>query len=280
MKIPTIENITINSLSGRNVILTIRNTAQPKGVVLMNTGTCIPQRVYWNFADFLCENGYTSITYDYGDAQNFKSKVSHTDWILDIEAALQYVAAHFSGIKKYCVGHSSGGQLLGFAPSAQKMDKLFLVASANGFWRNMRFPFKYLILFLWYILVPVNIAVNGFFNNKMYGVSGGFPKNIMLELRHFCLTPQFFIPFFKSRQIPFYYDEITCPVKAYHLGDDQLATLKGCTFILKMYKNAEKSIETLNARDYNMKPFGHRGFFNAKGREKLWHKFLKEIENT
>lgn len=273
------KKVNIDSKSGQLLELLVREPeTDTKGVVLINTGTCIPQQVYWKFADFLCRNNYISITYDYTDAQNFKSDVSHSIWIDDIESALSYVVETYPDLKKYCVGHSSGGQFLGFAPSSTKMDKLFLVASANGYWKNMNFPFYILMLLFWYLLVPFNVLINGYFNNQMYGVKGGFPKRIILELRRFCLTKDFFIPFFKSKNIPFYFDDIKCPVKAYHLADDSVATFKGCSYILNMYKNAQKSMETLHSKDYGIKAFGHRGFFFAKAEDKLWYKFLDELK--
>lgn len=272
------ETISINSLSGRNIQLMIRHPEQQvKGVVLINPGTCIPQKVYWNFADFLTKNNYISITYDYGDAQNFKSKVSHVDWIKDMNAAMQYVVENFADCKKYCVGHSSGGQLIGYSSSAKDFDQLFLVASTNGYWKYLNPLYKLLMLLFWYIIVPLNVLINGYFNNKMYGVSGGFPKKIILELRHFCLSKQFFLPYFAQQKVPLFYNTIQCPVKSYYFADDAVTSLKGCQFILDLYANAPREIETLKAKDYGMKYFGHRGFFNKKAEYLLWNKFLIDL---
>jgi len=263
----------------KNIILNIREPEkETKGVVLINTGTCIPQKVYWNFANFLVEHQYIAITYDYSDAQNFTSNVSHIDWLKDIDAAMQYIVEQYPSLKKYVVGHSSGGQLIGFSKHAQYFDKLFLVASTNGYWKYMKFPVKYFIWILWYLLVPLSIALNGYFNSKMYGVAGGFPRNIIMELRRFCLNPNFFISFFKEKNVDFYYDTITCPVKSYHLADDKLISEAGCRFILNMYDKAEKSLETLYAAEYGMKSFGHRGFFSLAAKQKLWYKFLTELD--
>ena len=115
-----------------------------------------------------------------------------------MNAAMQYVVENFADCKKYCVGHSSGGQLIGYSSSAKDFDQLFLVASTNGYWKYLNTLYKLLMLLFWYIIVPLNVLINGYFNNKMYGVSGGFPKKIILELRHFCLSKQFFLPYLIS----------------------------------------------------------------------------------
>jgi predicted alpha/beta hydrolase len=273
------KEVALLSKSEKEISLFIRTSkVNKKGVVLINTGTCIPQQIYWKFADFLSLNGYDAITYDYADAQNFSSNVSHIDWLKDMETALDYVLTHYPNDKKYIVGHSSGGQLLGYMPNANKFDKLFLIASAHAYWKKMSPISGYAMQLFWKILVPINIKFNGYFNNKMYGVSGGFPKNIILELRSFCQNKDFFFPFFESKNVQNYYNEITCPVKAYHLGDDIVANRISCEDMLLKYKNASKSIETLNAKDYGLSKFGHRGFFAKKANESLWPKFLKDLE--
>ena len=45
---------TILSSSGNQMVLTIREPESIiKGVIQLNSGTCIPQKVYWNFANYL-----------------------------------------------------------------------------------------------------------------------------------------------------------------------------------------------------------------------------------
>lgn len=68
----------IHSTSGNEIEITIRTPAETvKGVIQINTGTCIPQRVYWKFAEYLTHHGYITLTYDYTDASNFSSEISH-----------------------------------------------------------------------------------------------------------------------------------------------------------------------------------------------------------
>jgi predicted alpha/beta hydrolase len=273
------EKIEIQSAAGATIYLNIRKpNVKIKGVVLINTGTCIPQKIYWKFAEFLTENEYVTITYDYSDAQNYTSSVSHTDWIKDMQAALDYVQNNYANEKKYIVGHSSGGQLIGYMKNAKDFDKLFLVASAHAYWKKSPAWYGYSMQIFWKILVPLNIGINGFFNNKMYGVSGGFPKNIILELRSFCMNEDFFFPFFNSKNTASYFDTIRCKVKAYHLADDIVANYISCNDMLDKYTNADKTIETLHAKDFDMKEFGHRGFFSSKAEKILWPKFLKDLE--
>ena len=271
--------VNITSKSGKTLALNIRipDTAV-KGVIQINTGTCIPQKVYWKFAEFLTNNGYVTITYDYSDAANYSSDVSHTEWLKDIESVTDYILQTYPTEKKYMVGHSSGGQFIGYINNCDKIDKVFLVACANGYVGNLGFFTKAGMQLFWKLIVPFSIKRYGYMNNKLLGANGGFPKNIITELGSWCKQPDFFVPFFKERNIPSYFHTITNPVKAYHLEDDTIANRKSCEYILNLHTNADKSIETLNAKDFGMKKFGHRGFFFSSAEKTLWQKFLTDLE--
>lgn len=270
----------IDSKSGHPLPLQIRIPGlKPKVVIVINTGTCIPQRIYWRFADFLAENGYITITYDYTDAQNFASGVSHTVWLKDMESVLDFVLSEYAGLRKIVVGHSSGGQLLGMLPNASQMDRLFLVASANGYWKLMDGFSKYAMWFFWKVIAPLNIRIFGYFNNRMFGSGGGFPKNIILELRSFCQQEAFFFPYFERNQIKPHYREIRTKITAYHLEGDVIANERACRYIADLYEHAELDFKSLKASDYGMKRFGHRSFFSATS-QKLWNEFLMELETT
>ncbi|MBK9329662.1 MAG: hypothetical protein IPM95_10205 [Sphingobacteriales bacterium] len=275
-----IESVTIPSKSGKSIPLTLRvPEVTVKGIVQINTGTCIPEQVYWKFAEFLTKNNYITVTYDYGDAANFRSAVSHTAWIADMESVTDYIIQEYASLKKYVVGHSSGGQLIGYTNNCRHFDKVFLVAASNGYVGNLTFPVRLGMWFFWKMVVPYSIRRYGYMNNKLFGSSGGFPKNIILELRSWCFHPDFFVPFFREQPVVSHYHTITNPVKEYHLADDVIANRKSCAYILNLYTHADKSIETLHANDYGMKKFGHRGFFLSSAEKLLWPKFLQDLEN-
>lgn len=269
----------ILSKSGRMLSLYIRMPKDAvKGVIQINTGTCIPQKTYWKFAEFLTKNGYISITYDYSDADKYTSDVSHIDWILDIESVFDYILKEYPAYKKYMVGHSSGGQLVGYINNCNQIDKLFLVASANGYIKNLGFFMQLIMLLFWKLIVPFSIKRYGFMNNKILGTNGGFPRNIILQLRSWCFQKDFFVPFFAQKNISSYYHTIKNPIIAYHLADDMIANRKSCEYILNLYSDANRTINTLHAQDFGMKKFGHRGFFHKSAEQKLWTIFLQELE--
>ncbi len=269
----------LSSASGSKLELQFRLPAgTPKAVVQINTGTCIPQKIYWKFADYLSRHGYISVTYDMTDADNFSSSVSYADWIKDMDSVMQYLKQSYPDLPLIVVGHSSGGEFVGTLPSYHLADKIIMVASSNGYWKKMDWSVRYFMWLFWKLLVPYSIRKYGYMNNKMLGVSGGFPKNIILELRDFCMRPDCFLPFLRERGIPVQYDKVNVPVIAYHLGDDKIANAAACRYVLDLHINAPRQFISLRARDYDMKSFGHRGFFAAKAEKLLWPEVLKVLE--
>lgn len=270
----------IHSTSGNEIEITIRTPAETvKGVIQINTGTCIPQRVYWKFAEYLTHHGYITLTYDYTDASNFSSEISHTSWLKDLESVFDYVISTFPDFKKYIVGHSSGGQFIGYMSNANHAEKIVLIASSNGYYKNLKWYMQWVMLLFWKVIVPFSVWRYGYMNNRLLGTNGGFPKNIILELRSWCFNPDFFVPYFASKNIPSYYSSITRPIIAYHLADDAITTQHSCQQIVDLYSNSKSSLETLNAKDFGMKKFGHRGFFFAAAKRQLWPKFIHDLEN-
>ena len=275
-----IQHYTLLSASGNEIVLRINHPKEhAKGIIQINTGTCIPQKIYWKFADYLTRNGYITITYECSDAHHYRSEVSHEVWLKDMASVFDYVITQYSTLKKYMVGHSSGGQLVGYIPNCDKIDKLYLVACSNGYLGNLDFVTRIGMQLFWKLIVPYSIRKYGYMNNKLLGSNGGFPKNIILELGSWCKDPDFFIPYFKQKHISSYYHTIQHPVKAFHLADDVIANRKSCEYILNLYTNADKSIETLKPKEFGMKKFGHRGFFQGDAEKKLWPYFLKELES-
>jgi predicted alpha/beta hydrolase len=269
---------TVQSSSGSVIPVTIREPAgEPRGVVQINTGTCIPQKIYWKFAEFLTKNGYITLTYDYSDADNYSSHVSHTAWVKDMESVFEFVMKEYPSLKKIVVGHSSGGQLIGYMSNCDKIDKIYLVACANGYIKFLSFPMQLVMRFFWNVVVPFSVRKYGYMNNKLFGTNGGFPKNIILELRSWCFQPDFFLSWFASKNVAERYAKIKNPVKAYQFADDVIANERSCRYIFELYKNAPRAFEVLQAKDYGMKKFGHRGFFHPSAEKKLWPEILKEI---
>ena len=69
------QNILIEARDGFKLSATVRRPlSEIKGVIQINCGTGIPQKLYSNLAIYLTNNGYATVTYDYRGIGNSKPK--------------------------------------------------------------------------------------------------------------------------------------------------------------------------------------------------------------
>ncbi|MEP6737556.1 MAG: alpha/beta fold hydrolase [Chryseolinea sp.] len=92
-----------------------------QGSVIISSATSIRKEFYINFASFLNENGYNVLLFDYrgigGSAPNDLKSANffmHEWGTFDMNAALNYLVYEKKLTNIIRVGHSIGGQLVGF----------------------------------------------------------------------------------------------------------------------------------------------------------------------
>jgi predicted alpha/beta hydrolase len=198
-----------------------------KGFVQIHCGTGIPQKVYSNFASFLAENGFTSLTFDYrGIAESAPrflkdSDAKISDWgRLDMSGVFDWVLSNFPNQKKIIAAHSMGGQMVGLMDNHKKIDQLFFIASSTGYWRDMSSPYKWMPAFYWYFMIPIHTKLFGYVNAMKVKQGENLPKGVALEWRKWCTNPDYFEPEFGKTLNPVFFDQITTPIKSIQIQDD------------------------------------------------------------
>ncbi|GAB4234632.1 MAG: alpha/beta fold hydrolase [Ekhidna sp.] len=275
----------INTSDGYLIAATIRTTLKKrKGVIMINCGTGIPQDVYSNFATFLTENGYDTITYDYRgigasapeSLKGFKANLE--DWgRCDMTSIFDWVIDSYPNDKKIIIGHSMGGQLVGLMANNDKIDQLFLIASSTGYWLDMSFPYKMVLPPLWFIFIPFTISINGYAKAKKIKQGEDLPKGVALQWKKWCTDPSYFEKDFASSDLPLYYDQLEAPINAIQIADDPIANKVTANKILKYYTNAYKIIEVIHPKDLQVSRIGHTGFFSRRFKDSLWYRLLIDI---
>ena len=110
-----------------------------RGVVLMHSATATPQTFYADFAGYLAQEGFETITYDYrgiaGSAplrmRGFRASMS--DWALkDGEGVQRWAFDSYPDTPVLAVGHSFGGHVIGLADSSRHLTAAAMVASHAG----------------------------------------------------------------------------------------------------------------------------------------------------
>jgi predicted alpha/beta hydrolase len=170
----------------------------PRRAVLLTTAMGVPQRFYEAFATWLASQGVAVMSFDWrgmGDSAPPRLRgyrASITDWATqDLPAVADAFCARWPDVPRTYLGHSLGGQLFGWMPDPQRFERVLTVAAGNGYWRLNAPALRKKAHFLWWVLVPLSIAVAGYFPGKRLGAVGDLPAGAMWQWRRWCLHPDY-----------------------------------------------------------------------------------------
>ncbi len=163
----------------------------PRGIVIINSATGTPRRYYRRFAEFLCDDGFDVVTYDYrgigesapADLRGFSAQMR--DWgQKDFPAVIDWCRQHRPAMPILGVGHSVGGQILGLAPNNASVDAMLFVCCQHtwwGHWPRSHWPRLHL---MWSVLLPSLSHAMGYFPPLGWGWERLFPRGWPWNGRH------------------------------------------------------------------------------------------------
>ncbi len=256
----------------------------PKGIVIIAPATGVKQTLYFKFSDYLKDHGYAVFTFDYGGigasrkGPLSKFNTSASAWGKnDLDGVIAYARKQYPETKMFVVGHSIGGQLIGISPAGTKADSIVLVAAQTGYWKLWNGLQKYKMFMVWYFLIPVFTRMFGYFPGKKLGSSEDLPKDMALEWRKWCVSPNYLFDHLADAADA--YKTIHCPIYSYSVEDDSYAPKITVDWLTNKYENAEITRRHLTLQELGVKKVGHFGFFRSKNKETIWKLFLNHFEN-
>ena len=130
-----------------------------------------------------------------------------------------------------------------------------------------------MILYFWFVLVPLATRLFGYFPGRRLKKIGDLPAGVMLQWRRWCLNPSYSVgaegeP---ARQA---YARARFPVLALSITDDELMTLEGTHSLVAMYENAPRQVERIAPQELAVRRIGHFGPFRSEHEDKLWPRMV------
>jgi len=243
--------------------------------VLIAAATGVKRGYYHKFAHFLRDRGFKVLTFDYrgighSRPQNIVDfEADMAQWgEHDIPGAMDWVEKHFKPNRFLMVGHSVAGQILSIVPGNQRFDKILLVASQLGEWRNWTGVPRLKVLFFWYVALPLLVSLFGKLPGWLLG-SEELPKGIALKWRAWGVAPGYILS--DGPHVKAGFERITAPMLFYSLTDDRmLGPDKAVQAIVDTYANAQTERRHVAPKDLGVKAIGHFGFFTSKFSASLW----------
>lgn len=258
----------------------------PRAIVIVPSAMGVAQNFYARFAEWLADQGYLVITFDYrgiglsAPASLRGFEIDIFDWARDCAAAIDFAGAHGAGRSLFWLGHSLGGQLLGLIPNRERIHRVMTVATGNGYWRENSWPTRRVVWWLWFVAVPVATRIAGYFPGKRLRKVGDLPRGVIEQWRRWCLNREYVVGV-EGADVRATYASITAPMVSVSFTDDEMMSERSIRSLHGLYTGAPIEYRRIAPRDIGVRHIGHFGFFKPQFEHTLWQlvtRWLKQEE--
>ncbi len=245
--------------------------------IVFAPAVAVPQKFYFHLAEYLAEKGCNVFTFDYRGigtslSRSIQSLNEHGffSWAMDFKSISKYAAEEYPDNKKYMIGHSYGGNSIGFSDAYQYYDKYLTIASQFGFYKHFSLRMQILIYFNFKLFVPITTSLLGYYPSGWFGLGKPLTTKAAKDWAIFLLHPDSML-YFTKENTNTHYENIKNPMLLVSIDDDNFAPKKSVDILgNRVYQNANVTRKHLNPSDFNLKTIGHFDFFRIKNRDILW----------
>jgi len=279
IKIKTQDGYEINGFEWRLVPEPLTNNSKHRDVVIINPATSVRCQYYFRFAQYLFDQGFDVITYDYrgiGESKPKSLRGFKASWVIwgeqDFEAVLQNTVKRFSNQKILIVGHSIGGILVGLAPSNHLISRVFTMGSQQAYWPDYLSAHKLGMVIKWHGFMPLIASALGYLPAKRLGWMEDTPKQVALNWARMgrYLIPSIVKSPYQQHMTKLRFYQVKAPIMAFGAEDDPFGTPIALNRLLDLYASSERHHVRIDPQSMNHPPVGHFAFFNDRFKETLW----------
>lgn len=271
--------------SHHNLIsVTVFEPQNPNGkLLLINSATGVKQQVYFSFAKYFAENGFTAITYDYrgiGDSKPKKMNGFHATMRIwgtdDFKTVTDFIKKNYQNHQKFCLGHSVGALIIGMNENAHIFDKFIFVATQDAYIGNLKANIAASAVLGFGIAVPLTTKFFGYFPAHRFGLGESLPKGVAYDWRTLILNKKSTSRLYEKIATHFSKD-LKQETFIIHAEDDPWVTMKGMENLMNnVYPHLKKTYREIKVSDSEKGEIGHINFFRSFNKS-LWKIVLNEL---
>lgn len=262
--------------------------AHPKAVVQFNAGTAAQRGVYMKLLNYLCAQGFLCCVWDYrgsglsrsGSLRN--SSITYSDYgTQDMPAVKHYLDQRFAELPLFVIGHSTGGQQLGFMPNWQGIRGCIMLAVSTGHFKYMPTLYRLKALLFFYGIVPASNLLTGYVASSKLKIMEDLPTPVAREWGDWLTVPDYFFdPRFYGKTVPEgAFKQFDFPIHNIHATDDSISTPENITNYWKhVESSAGISFESLEPASVGLKRIDHFGYFKGIMQEPLWAGIAQRLD--
>ncbi|MCB0854951.1 MAG: alpha/beta hydrolase [Bacteroidetes bacterium] len=259
----------------------------PKAVVQFNCGTATKKEFYLPFLTYLAENNYLCCLWNYRGSvktDNLKnSTFRFADYgTRDIPAIKAYLDKRFPNLPFLFIGHSAGGQQIGFAENLDNVKGNINIAVSSGYYPNMPLSYRIKAYFFFYVFSPISALLNGYVKAKPYGFMENLPKGVIFEWRDWLEKEDYFFnEKFYGITVPIgQFKKFKFPIHVIYSVDDTISNAKNSkAFWQNVSSDKEITFRELTPNEFGLKKIDHFGYFKKIMKDKLWPDIVKRLDN-
>lgn len=271
--------------SDHNLIsVTVFEPQNPNGkLLLINSATGVKQQVYFSFAKYFAENGFTAITYDYrgiGESKPKKMNGFHATMRIwgtdDFKTVTDFIKKNYQNHQKFCLGHSVGALIIGMNENAHIFDKFIFVATQDAYIGNLKANIAASAVLGFGIAVPLTTKFFGYFPAHRFGLGESLPKGVAYDWRTLILNKKSTSRLYEKIATHFSKD-LKQETFIIHAEDDPWVTMKGMENLMNnVYPHLKKTYREIKVSDSEKGEIGHINFFRSFNKS-LWKIVLNEL---
>lgn len=246
-----------------------------EGIVVINPATGVMANYYHHYARFLSVHGFEVITFDYrGIGLSRPERLTRSGWDWrhwgerDVEAVLALALA--SGCPLSVVGHSIGGVLPGYAPSAAKVTRIMTMGAQYAWWRDYPSAQRRRMFLKWHVAMPALTAVVGYFPGRRLNWLEDLPDGVAYQWSRGGAELEARLDPAARAAIHARFAAVGAPILAIGVTDDPFGTRAAISRAHAYYSAAELTKVMLAPGDLAVESIGHFDLFHARHATGFW----------
>lgn len=246
----------------------------PKALILINPATAIHIGYYKHVIKFFVDKGYNVFVWNYSCfGESKKSSLANSNFrfsdigLKEIPAAIKVAKELSPVLPLFCLGHSVGGQHIGFVKNRELIDGLVTTGTSAGYILNMPIVYGAKAFFFFYIFSPISTKIFNYVAASKLKLMKDLPSPFVKEWRQWCSQKDLvFSHKFYGKTIPQEsYKNLTFPIHVITADDDEISTKKNTENFWK-HVSSKKGIDfkTYKAKSFPRKKLGHFGYYKRE----------------
>ena len=252
-------------------------------LLLLNSATGVKQQIYFSFAKYFAENGFTVITYDYrgiGESKPQKMrgfKATMRTWgSEDFKTVTNFIQKNYQDHQKFCLGHSVGALILGMNSDSFIFEKFIFVTTQDAYVGNLKWNIALAGILGFGLAVPFSTRLFGYFPAHRFGLGESLPKGVALDWKTLILHKKSTSRLYEkiTEDISKKLTQETLIISA---EDDPWVTMKGMENLMNnVYPNLKKTYQEIKISASPKNEIGHINFFRSFNKV-LWNVVLDDL---